>query len=314
MLWISAEMPPEVPAACVISAAEHFSVPVELLVAIAKVEGGKVGVAYERSHGTYYGPYQISDKWLPTLSKWGYSANLLKDDACANVSAGAYVLAHYQAQESNWQRAIARYNVGSLNTDKRLAAGQRYLKKVLTAWSDIHEKWAKVPSSEKELEVAPSYSLKNTPIVSNKSTAKGFLANKVSYEPKQTPLIKPPSPLGVKEDSFDRAQAQAREAIQDPKVVPPKEIPLVTQAEASIDLPPLTLPPPPDTKITLSELKEAVRLKDKTPLNNNPVAPGGTRIAAPVLVSSSGKKAASAVKPVSKENKKYSTARGFLAN
>lgn len=141
MFWLSAELPPDIPPACVVQAAEHYSVPPELVVAVLRQEGGKVGVAYPRSHGTYFGPGQISDKWLPVFSKWGYTAQVLQDDACANVTATAYVLAYYKVRESNWPDAIARYNVGSLNTPPRLEAGSRYARKVIQHWRDIYYKW-----------------------------------------------------------------------------------------------------------------------------------------------------------------------------
>jgi|SRR5690606_15733136 len=141
MFWIAAELPPEIPASCIVTAAEHYSVPAEILVAVAQVEGGEVGKRYVRSHGTYFGPYQISNKWLPVFEKWGYTAEVLQHNACANTAAGAYVLAYYQLREQDWLRAIARYNVGSLNTDKRRDAGDRYVQKVLSAWQQIYTKW-----------------------------------------------------------------------------------------------------------------------------------------------------------------------------
>lgn len=142
MFWIAAEMPPEVPVACVVEAAEAYSIAPELLVAIAKVEGGEVGKKYPRSHGTYFGVYQISDKWIPQLASWGYSADVLQHSACANVYAGAYVLAYYQHRENNWERAIGRYNVGSLNTPKRKEAADRYVTKVLNQWERIYAKYS----------------------------------------------------------------------------------------------------------------------------------------------------------------------------
>ncbi|HDR9103516.1 TPA: lytic transglycosylase domain-containing protein [Burkholderia vietnamiensis] len=141
MFWLSAELPPEIPAACVVQAAAQYSIPAELLVAIVRQEGGAVGRAYPRSTGTYFGPYQISDKWLQTFRKWGYDANLLTNNACANTYAGAYVLAYYKAREPNWTRAIARYNVGSLDTPAHVEAGTRYARQVIGHWWHIYTKW-----------------------------------------------------------------------------------------------------------------------------------------------------------------------------
>lgn len=146
MFWLNAELPPDVPPACIEQASAHYQVPPELLVALLRQEGGKVGRVYPRSHGTYYGPYQISDKWLPHFARWGFDASTLQHNACANVFAGAYVLAYYKVREPSWANAIARYNVGSLNTPARLEAGTRYAKKVMAHWWNIYTKWKSVPN------------------------------------------------------------------------------------------------------------------------------------------------------------------------
>lgn len=141
MDWVAIEMPAEVPTHCVVQAAEHFSIPIEILVAVAKQENGKIGKKYKRSHGTYFSLYQISDKWLPALEPWGYTPSLLQHDACANVYAGAYVLAYYQHRENDWSRALGRYNVGSLNTEKRREAASRYVQKVDSHLQAMVSRW-----------------------------------------------------------------------------------------------------------------------------------------------------------------------------
>lgn len=117
--------------------------PVELMVAVLKVEGGEVGKAYPRAHGTYFGPGQISDKWLPTFAKWNITASMLQHDACANIGATGYVLAYYKVREPDWLRATARFNTGSLSTDVQVQAGTRYAKKVLAQWESIYQKWGR---------------------------------------------------------------------------------------------------------------------------------------------------------------------------
>lgn len=142
MFWIAAELPPEIPPACVASAAERYQVPAIALVSVLKQEAGKVGQAKPHDGRIYYGPAQISDLWLPHLAPYGITAAQLQHDPCVNVGVGAYVLAYYRQREPSWPRAIARYNVGSLNTPYRQDAGHRYLQKVLGHWKRIHEKWS----------------------------------------------------------------------------------------------------------------------------------------------------------------------------
>ncbi|MEX3984219.1 lytic transglycosylase domain-containing protein [Paraburkholderia sp. EG287A] len=141
MYWLAAELPPSIPPACVERAASYYDVPLPLLVSVLHQEGGKVGKAYPRSTGTYYGPGQISNKWVPRFSQWGYTAQQLTDNPCANVTASAYVLAYYEIRERDWPRAIARYNVGSLDTPAQREAGNRYANSVLNRWWNLYNKW-----------------------------------------------------------------------------------------------------------------------------------------------------------------------------
>jgi soluble lytic murein transglycosylase-like protein len=141
MSWLAAELPPTIPPACVERAASYYDVPLPLLVSVLHQEAGEVGKAYERPTGTYYGPGQISDKWVARFSQWGYNAQQLKDNPCANVTASAYVLAYYKIRETSWSNAIARYNVGSLDTPERQSAGIRYANKVIRRWWDLYNKW-----------------------------------------------------------------------------------------------------------------------------------------------------------------------------
>ena len=140
MTWIASEIPHDIPPACIVQAARQYSVPEIILVSVLKVEGGKLGKEYPRSTGIYYGPYQISNKWVPHFSKWGLTADHLQHDACANTAAAAYILAYYGVRENNWVRAIGRYNVGSLDTKKRQEAADRYITKVLSHWQNIHQR------------------------------------------------------------------------------------------------------------------------------------------------------------------------------
>lgn len=141
MFSLAAELPPNIPPSCVAQAATHYAVPLPALVGMLRQEGGEVGKEYPRSHGTYYGPAQISDKWLPHLEKWSITKTQLRDDACMNASIGAYILAYYYAREKDWTRALARYNVGSLSTPSQKDAGFRYAQKVIGHWGDIHRNW-----------------------------------------------------------------------------------------------------------------------------------------------------------------------------
>lgn len=137
MAWLAAELPPDMPPACIAKAAERHNVPEIALVSILKQERGKVGEVSVKDGRNYYGPFQISEIWLPRLIKWGITESKLLYDACSNAIAGAFVLSLYRSQENNWFDALARFNVGSLGTLGRRNAGYRYATKVSVHWGDI---------------------------------------------------------------------------------------------------------------------------------------------------------------------------------
>lgn len=142
MYWLAAELPPDIPPACVAQAAQHYAIPTAALVSVLRQEGGRVGKAYDRRSGRYFGPSQVSDKWVQSLSRWGFTPETLQYNACANVVAGAYVLAYYKAREPSWYQAIARYNTGSLTSPAQREAGYRYADAVMSHWQAIYRKWS----------------------------------------------------------------------------------------------------------------------------------------------------------------------------
>ena len=86
---------------CVQLAADRYGVPVTLIRAILKVEGGKVGQAVRNSNGTEdLGPMQINTIWLPRLADYGITREQLQHDLCINILAGAWILSR-QLQEAD---------------------------------------------------------------------------------------------------------------------------------------------------------------------------------------------------------------------
>ena len=60
-------------AACMMLAAQTYSVPPAILVGIYKAEGGQVGQEVRNTNGSYdLGPMQINTVWMPELAgRWG---------------------------------------------------------------------------------------------------------------------------------------------------------------------------------------------------------------------------------------------------
>jgi soluble lytic murein transglycosylase-like protein len=79
---------------CLQAAAERYQVPVELVRAILKAEGGRPGLAVRNKNGSFdLGPMQINTIWLPSLHPLGITLAQLRDDYCVNVAVGTWILA-----------------------------------------------------------------------------------------------------------------------------------------------------------------------------------------------------------------------------
>lgn len=79
---------------CVQLTADRFGLPVSIIQAILKVEGGRVGQAVRNSNGTEdLGPMQINTVWLPRLAEYGVTRRQLQHDRCVNILVGTWILA-----------------------------------------------------------------------------------------------------------------------------------------------------------------------------------------------------------------------------
>lgn len=118
LLCLAGFMPEVVAApACLSDVANHFRLPMPLLEAVLKVEGGRPGLAMRNSNGTYdLGPMQINTSWLPVLAEKNITREMLRDDFCVNVAVGAWILARELNQipakpaVADFWQAVGRYN------------------------------------------------------------------------------------------------------------------------------------------------------------------------------------------------------------
>ncbi len=104
-------------AACLMLAAQTYSVPPAVLVGIHQVEGGTVGRAVGPNvNGSYdLGPMQINTLWVPLLAeKWGVSESTayrwVKDDPCTNMGVSAWILRTHMNETGSLAKAIAHYH------------------------------------------------------------------------------------------------------------------------------------------------------------------------------------------------------------
>lgn len=83
---------------CIVAAGQAQRLPPAMLVILLHVEGGQLGRVSGNTNATVdIGPMQVNEIWLPEIAKhWGVSVPTaflgLRDDFCANIEAGAWVL------------------------------------------------------------------------------------------------------------------------------------------------------------------------------------------------------------------------------
>lgn len=118
-------------AACLMMAAQTYSVPAQVLVGILHVEGGKIGQQVANKNGSYdLGPMQINTIWVPELAKtWKVpqrtAMRWLRDDGCTNVNVAAWILRQHLDETGSLARAVAHYH------SRTPSRGANYKRKVV---------------------------------------------------------------------------------------------------------------------------------------------------------------------------------------
>ena len=91
---------------CIEASALYNRIPALLLRSIRLQEGGRVGGwSFNRDGSIDYGVMQINSRWLPLLTRQGYSAAVLTYDSCACIAAGAWILVQALARYGAWNRS-----------------------------------------------------------------------------------------------------------------------------------------------------------------------------------------------------------------
>lgn len=84
---------PPVPA-CMVQAAQQYSIPLRGLIAVWLTEGGQIGTLSSNTNGTVdHGPMQINTVWAQRLEKeFGVTADMITHDFCWSVKSASYIL------------------------------------------------------------------------------------------------------------------------------------------------------------------------------------------------------------------------------
>jgi hypothetical protein len=117
---------------CILAAARVHRLPPAMLVILLNVEGGSLGRVSQNTNDTVdIGPMQVNQIWIPLVAAhWHATAaaafRALRDNFCANVEAGAWILRHGldEAGGDFWQ-GVGFYH--SHDPDEK----ERYLRAVL---------------------------------------------------------------------------------------------------------------------------------------------------------------------------------------
>ena len=121
---------PRAHADCWSVAAERYWLDPLLLYAIAQVESNlDMNARNTNRNGTYdIGLMQINSTHLPTLSRYGVTERRLREDACASIMTGAWILAGFVRQYGYGWEAVGAYNAGI--GEARAPLRKRYAEKV----------------------------------------------------------------------------------------------------------------------------------------------------------------------------------------
>lgn len=115
---------------CITKAAKQYNIPATLLSAVLRTEGGQVGKVHYNANGSYdIGPAQINSIWLPQLAKAGITRTMLLNNACLNITVGAWILGNALAGASPKNPAVFWQHVGDYNSHTPFW-NQRYALKV----------------------------------------------------------------------------------------------------------------------------------------------------------------------------------------
>ena len=120
---------PYVYAACVDSAADHFQINPDLIIAIIKTESNHQpdAVNVNSSGSEDVGLMQINSEWLPRIKSQGYDRKSLFDP-CTNITVGTWILAQEVQRFGYTWDAVGAYNAGPAK--HRAARRGRYATRV----------------------------------------------------------------------------------------------------------------------------------------------------------------------------------------
>jgi soluble lytic murein transglycosylase-like protein len=96
---------------CIASAAVRYQVPVELIRAIIRTEGGTTGQTVGNTNGSRdMGLMQINTIHLPMLAKHGITREMIVNNECLNIQIGTFILHRELTKTGDFWTNVGAYN------------------------------------------------------------------------------------------------------------------------------------------------------------------------------------------------------------
>lgn len=96
---------------CIQETAAAYQIEPLALELIREVEGGQPGSVSPNSNGTAdLGVMQVNSSWLGKLGRLGITRDEIRDDACINVAAAAWIFVQVLERHGDLAKAIAYYH------------------------------------------------------------------------------------------------------------------------------------------------------------------------------------------------------------
>ncbi len=119
--------PVSVYAFCFEEAAKYYNVDIDLMYAIAEQESSMDPHAYNENknkHGVVvsrdYGLMQINSEWFDKFESFGISSDMIINEPCSNVTAGAWILSTNFAHYGYSWNSVGIYNAGPKKSRQHL--------------------------------------------------------------------------------------------------------------------------------------------------------------------------------------------------
>jgi len=118
---------------CISSAAARYQVPVDLVRAIIRTEGGTTGRTVGNTNGSRdMGLMQVNSIHLPELARYGITREMVTNDECLNIHVGTFILHRELSRGGDYWTNVGAYN------SRKPVHNVRYRTKV---WNNLLQIW-----------------------------------------------------------------------------------------------------------------------------------------------------------------------------